>query len=139
MKVSKKIAIILLGRPGSGKDTQAELLAKKFGLIHIISSKIIEKVLETREKTVNLDGKVYNLNRERLAQRSGRLNNFNFVSSLIKKEIKWGGRSLSLETGKLAGQADAAVLARYGDTVILATVVAVPAKEEYRYTGCLYI
>ena len=88
MKVSKKIAIILLGRPGSGKDTQAELLAKKFGLIHIISSKIIEKVLETREKTVNLDGKVYNLNRERLAQRSGRLNNFNFVSSLIKKEIK---------------------------------------------------
>lgn len=35
-----------------------------------------------------------------------------------------GGRTLSFETGKLAGQADGAVLARYGDTVVLATVVA---------------
>ena len=43
MENSKKnIAIVVLGRPGSGKDTQAELLAKKFGLVHIVSSKIIE-------------------------------------------------------------------------------------------------
>jgi len=67
MRVSKTmsplrgIAIILLGRPGSGKDTQAELLAKKFGLIHIISSKLIEKVLKSRRKSVKLEGKIYNL------------------------------------------------------------------------------
>ena len=35
-----------------------------------------------------------------------------------KVEIEWGGRTLSLETGKIARQADGAVLARYGDTVV---------------------
>mgnify|MGYP001617372441 CR=1 FL=1 len=58
MKTFKKnIAIILLGRPGSGKDTQAELLAKKFGLVHIISSKLIEKVLKSRKKALRLKEK----------------------------------------------------------------------------------
>ncbi|WP_432285211.1 polyribonucleotide nucleotidyltransferase [Aminobacter sp. BA135] len=44
-----------------------------------------------------------------------------------KVEIEWGGRPLILETGKIARQADAAVLATYGETVVLATVVS--AKE----------
>ena len=39
-------------------------------------------------------------------------------------EIDWGGRKLSLETGHMARQADAAVLAQYGETTVLATVVA---------------
>jgi polyribonucleotide nucleotidyltransferase len=39
-------------------------------------------------------------------------------------EIEWAGRKLSLETGRMARQADAAVLAQYGDTSVLATVVA---------------
>jgi polyribonucleotide nucleotidyltransferase len=39
-------------------------------------------------------------------------------------EIDWGGRPLRLETGKIARQADGAVLATYGETVVLATVVA---------------
>jgi len=39
-------------------------------------------------------------------------------------DIEWGGRKLSLETGRLARQADAAVLAQYGETSVLATVVA---------------
>ena len=42
-------------------------------------------------------------------------------------EIEWGGRPLILETGKIARQADGAVLATYGETVVLATVVS--AKE----------
>ena len=41
-----------------------------------------------------------------------------------KKTIEWGGRELTLETGKIARQADGAVLATYGDTTVLATVVA---------------
>ncbi|MDN5927653.1 MAG: polyribonucleotide nucleotidyltransferase [Hyphomicrobiales bacterium] len=40
-----------------------------------------------------------------------------------KIEIQWGGRPLTLETGKIARQADGAVLATYGETVVLATVV----------------
>src|SRR5919202_4062355 len=42
---------------------------------------------------------------------------------LQREELEWGGRTLTLETGKLARQADGAVLARYGDTEVLATVV----------------
>src|SRR5687768_7658330 len=41
------------------------------------------------------------------------------------EEIEWGGRTLRLETGRLARQADGAVLATYGETVVLATVVSV--------------
>ena len=44
-----------------------------------------------------------------------------------KVEIEWGGRPLILETGKIARQADGAVLATYGETIVLATVVS--AKE----------
>jgi len=42
-------------------------------------------------------------------------------------EIEWGGRKLKLETGQLARQADGAVLAQYGETSVLATVVAAKA------------
>ena len=38
-------------------------------------------------------------------------------------EIEWGGRKLRLETGHMARQADAAVVAQYGETTVLATVV----------------
>ena len=42
----------------------------------------------------------------------------------IKKTIEIGGKEISIETGKLAKQADGAVVLRMGDTMILATVVA---------------
>ncbi|WLB54379.1 polyribonucleotide nucleotidyltransferase [Bradyrhizobium japonicum] len=45
-------------------------------------------------------------------------------------EIDWGGRPLKLETGKIARQADGAVVASYGETVVLATVVAAKAPRE---------
>ncbi len=41
----------------------------------------------------------------------------------FRREIEWGGRTLILETGKMARQADGAVLARYGDTIVLCTAV----------------
>ncbi len=44
-------------------------------------------------------------------------------------EIEWGGRKLKLETGHMARQADAAVYAQYGETSILATVVAARAPR----------
>ncbi len=40
-----------------------------------------------------------------------------------REEIIWGGRKLVLETGKIARQAHGSVLATYGDTTVLATVV----------------
>ena len=44
-----------------------------------------------------------------------------------REELNWAGRKLVLETGRVARQADGAVLATYGETTVLATVVA--AKE----------
>lgn len=44
--------------------------------------------------------------------------------TITREEIEWGGRRLVLETGKVARQADGAVIATYGDTTVLATVVA---------------
>ena len=40
-----------------------------------------------------------------------------------RQEIDWGGRKLILETGRIARQADGAVLATMGETAVLATVV----------------
>jgi polyribonucleotide nucleotidyltransferase len=60
----------------------------------------------------------------------------------VIKEIEIGGKMFSLETGRFAKQADGAVMARYGDTMVLATVVAndeptpgldyFPLQVEYR-------
>jgi polyribonucleotide nucleotidyltransferase len=41
-----------------------------------------------------------------------------------KESIEWAGRTLTFETGKVARQADGAVMATYGDTTLLATAVA---------------
>jgi polyribonucleotide nucleotidyltransferase len=41
----------------------------------------------------------------------------------FRKELDWGGRKLVLETGKIARQADGAVMVSYGDTIVLCTVV----------------
>ncbi len=41
----------------------------------------------------------------------------------FRKEVQWGGRTLTLESGKIARQADGAVLATYGETKVLCTIV----------------
>ena len=45
----------------------------------------------------------------------------------VVEEIEWGGRTLRFETGRIARQADGAVLVQYGDTSVLASATA--AKE----------
>src|ERR1700722_10993150 len=47
-----------------------------------------------------------------------------------KLEIQLAGRTLSLETGRLAKQSHGAVLAQYGDTIVLATVVSAYKSRE---------
>jgi len=49
--------------------------------------------------------------------------------NIHREEIEWGGRKLTLETGRVARQADGAVLATYGETVVLATAVAEAAPK----------
>jgi polyribonucleotide nucleotidyltransferase len=48
----------------------------------------------------------------------------------VKKAISFGGRELSIETGKVAKQADGAAIVRYGDTVLLVTAVGAQQPRE---------
>jgi polyribonucleotide nucleotidyltransferase len=48
---------------------------------------------------------------------------------IFRKEVMWGGRRLILETGKVARQADGAVMATYGETTVLCTAVAAKAPK----------
>src|ERR1700748_1772571 len=50
--------------------------------------------------------------------------------NIHRVQLDWGGRQLTLETGRLARQADGAVFASYGDTTVLATVVAAKSPRE---------
>ena len=47
----------------------------------------------------------------------------------FRKELDWGGRKLVLETGKIARQADGAVLVSYGETIVLCTAVGVRTSK----------
>jgi polyribonucleotide nucleotidyltransferase len=48
---------------------------------------------------------------------------------IFRKEIEWGGRKLVLETGRMARQADGAVLVSYGETSVLCTAVAAKTQK----------
>ncbi len=52
---------------------------------------------------------------------------------IIRKEIEFAGRPLVFEYGEVAGQANGAVLARYGETAVLATVTASEPREEVSF------
>ena len=47
----------------------------------------------------------------------------------FRKELDWGGRKLVLETGKIARQADGAVMVSYGETIVLCTAVGVKSAK----------
>src|SRR6202790_1092605 len=50
--------------------------------------------------------------------------------NIHREELDWGGRKLVLETGRIARQADGAVVATYGETTVLATVVSAKKPKE---------
>jgi len=50
--------------------------------------------------------------------------------NIHREELDWGGRKLVLETGRIARQADGAVFASYGETTVMATVVAAKKSKE---------
>jgi polyribonucleotide nucleotidyltransferase len=49
--------------------------------------------------------------------------------NVYRKELDWGGRKLIIETGKIARQADGAVLVTYGETTVLCTAVAAKSPK----------
>ena len=93
MKPHKKpIVLIVLGRPGSGKDTQADLLAKHYNLIRIETSKLIQEEFnenlsdpETKKEKENFD--------------NGRLCGPPWIVSIIKKRVSSLDFNVSNENG----------------------------------------
>ena len=55
--------------------------------------------------------------------------------NIHREEIDWGGRKLVLETGRVARQADGAVVATYGETVVLATAVGMTAPKQEKWVA----
>ena len=49
---------------------------------------------------------------------------------LIHKEVEISGKKFIIETGRYAKQANGSVMVRYGDTMVLVTVVASPEAKE---------
>ena len=77
------IAVILFGPPGSGKGTQAQLLADKLNLFHFDTGKYIRDIL--------YDPKFKNngiIKREKILNESGQLNTSSWVFEIVSKKIK---------------------------------------------------
>ena len=53
------------------------------------------------------------------------------MGNILRKSIQVGGRAMTLETGRMAKQANGSVLATMGETMVLATVCAEKAAVQY--------
>ena len=91
MKHSKELqVVIVLGPPGSGKGTQAELLAARLNLFHLETSKIIEANLSNIKNGdfVKIGGRKYFLTDERKLRHSGALMSPPLIDFWVQGKIK---------------------------------------------------
>jgi adenylate kinase len=79
--IQKRIAVMVYGQPGSGKGTQADLLADKLSLIHFDTGRFLEMVVHDparqKEKAIRRERKLFD---------SGKLQTPSFVFREVKKE-----------------------------------------------------
>ncbi len=87
---NKKLVLILMGPPGAGKGTQAELLADKLNLYYFETSKILERKFKEAKKGefVIVEGKKYFIKDQKKLWLEGKLCDPPFVTYLVKEEIK---------------------------------------------------
>jgi len=92
MKPSNKKSkvIIVLGPPGSGKATQAELLAETLGFYHFETSEIIEKNFAIAKKGdfVKIESKKFFISDEKKLRESGKWMSPPLIAFWVKNEIK---------------------------------------------------
>lgn len=88
--MKKPLVIIILGPPGSGKATQAELLAEKLNLYHLETSEIIEKNFALAESGdfVKIDGEKYFISKEKKLRESGKWMSPPLIAFWVKNKVK---------------------------------------------------
>ncbi len=79
---NKKWVVVLVGPPGAGKGTQAELLAEEFGLYNFETSKIIEEKFADAEPNDEI------LKKEKEKFKSGQLNNPELVRKWVLDKVQ---------------------------------------------------
>lgn len=91
MKKDRKFVVIIIGPPGAGKGTQAELLAEKLNLYYFETARVLEESWANAKKSdyIEIDGgeKFYLLDEKKLFDK-GILCSPPFVSFVAKKKIK---------------------------------------------------
>lgn len=89
-KKELKMVIILLGPPGSGKGTQGQLLAEKFGLYYFETSRIGEEAIQRAKKGEYLivDGKKYYFEDQKKKWERGELFDPPWITALAIKKFK---------------------------------------------------
>lgn len=88
--MKKPPVIIIMGPPGAGKGTQAELLAEKLDICHLETSEIIEKNFATAKKDdfVKIGNKKYFLSEEKKLRQSGKWMSPPLIAFWVKNKIK---------------------------------------------------
>jgi len=84
MKALGKIAIVIMGPPGSGKGTQANLWANRFGLVHFDTGSYLDKILNNP----TLLKKNAEMRKERHYWNTGMLNTPSWVLDIVKNKVK---------------------------------------------------
>ncbi len=83
---------IILGAPGAGKGTQANLLAELFGLEHNETSQVIESFFNsdarTKDTELEIEGKIYPISEDVRKWKEGELCSPPFVVWLLEKKIE---------------------------------------------------
>ena len=100
-----KPRIIVFGVGGAGGNAVDNMILKNLEGANFVVANTDAQALEQSNET-------------KRTKRNG-----NEMFKVYKKEIEVAGKKISLETGKVARQADGAIIATCGETVVLATVV----------------
>jgi adenylate kinase len=88
--MNDKKTVILLGSPGAGKGTQAELLSEKFGLYLWDTSKIVGRMIVKAPQgaSVEVEGKKYFFEEQKKLRKEGKLWDPPFLVYLAKGKIE---------------------------------------------------
>ncbi len=131
MNKNHKLVIIIIGPPGAGKGTQAELLSEKLSMYYFETSRILEeswKNTNKKDNYIEVEGKKYFLIDEKELFDNGKLCSPPFVTYMVKKKIK-----------KLADQDKGIVMAGSPRTVYEGKNIMPFIKELYETNNILVL